>query len=66
VKLPLPDGLNPDNFHVHNEGPLALETKRSRLGSSPITPVGVLFVRNNLPMPDVSIVEDRDAWKLEV
>jgi DMSO/TMAO reductase YedYZ molybdopterin-dependent catalytic subunit/mono/diheme cytochrome c family protein len=66
VKPPLPDGLNPDNFHVHNEGPLALETKRSRLGSSPITPVGVLFVRNNLPMPDVSIVEDRDAWKLEV
>jgi len=62
----LPDGLNPDNFHVHNEMPLALETKRSKLGSSPITPAGVLFVRNNLPMPDKSIVENPNAWVLAV
>jgi DMSO/TMAO reductase YedYZ molybdopterin-dependent catalytic subunit/mono/diheme cytochrome c family protein len=62
----LPDNLNRSNFYVHNEKPLALETRRSRLRSSPITPAGLLFVRNNLPMPDKSIVTHPDEWVLEV
>jgi DMSO/TMAO reductase YedYZ molybdopterin-dependent catalytic subunit/mono/diheme cytochrome c family protein len=62
----LPDGLDRANFYVHNEKPLALETKRSKLSSSPITPAGVLFVRNNLPMPDKAIVANPDEWILEI
>ena len=62
----LPDGLNPSNFHVHNETPLALETKRSTLMTGAITPAALLFVRNNLPRPDESILDDRDGWVLEV
>jgi DMSO/TMAO reductase YedYZ molybdopterin-dependent catalytic subunit/mono/diheme cytochrome c family protein len=62
----LPDGLDPANFHVHNSKPLALETKRSTLASAVITPASLLFVRNNLPMPPHSILDDRSAWALEV
>lgn len=62
----LPDGLNRTNFYVHNEQPLALETKRKNIGSSPITPTSMLFVRNNLPMPNKAIVSNADEWVLEV
>jgi DMSO/TMAO reductase YedYZ molybdopterin-dependent catalytic subunit len=62
----LPDGLDPSNFHVHNNTPLALETKRSTLMTGAITPAALLFVRNNLPRPDKSILDDRDGWALEV
>ena len=62
----LPDGLNPANFHVHNNLPLALETKRSALSTSVLTASNLLFVRNNLPMPPRSILNDRDAWVLQV
>lgn len=63
---PLPDGLDPAHFHVHNNKPLALETRRSSLSSAAITPAARLFVRNNLPMPDPSILANRDAWMLSV
>ncbi len=63
---PLPDGLNPENFHIHNQKPLAIETKRSSLLSGIITPASLLFVRNNLPMPSASILDDRDSWVLDV
>lgn len=62
----LPDGLDPVHFHVHNKKPLALETRRSALSSAAITPAARLFVRNNLPMPDPSILSNRDAWMLTV
>lgn len=45
---------------VHD--PDALETLRSVVGASVITPAAQIYVRNNLPAPDVSIVADRDAW----
>ena len=63
---PLPDGLNPAHFHIHNTKPLALETRRSALSSAAITPASRLFVRNNLPMPDSSILANRDGWVLTV
>ena len=62
----LPDGLKRENFHVHNERPLALEAKRSALGIAMITPLSRFFVRNNLPRPDDSIVAQPGAWTLEV
>lgn len=43
-----------------------IETKRSAYGTSVITPLDRLYIRNNLPAPDASIVADRDAWMLAV
>jgi len=43
-----------------------IETKRSALGTSLITPSDRLYIRNNLPAPDVGIVANRDAWSLMV
>jgi DMSO/TMAO reductase YedYZ molybdopterin-dependent catalytic subunit len=42
------------------------ETQRGAVGVSVITPTKELFVRNNLPAPDESIIADRDAWELAV
>lgn len=46
--------------------PTTIETKRTAFGTGVVTPVNQLFIRNNLPAPDASIVADRDAWKLSV
>ncbi len=62
----LPDGLDENNFIVHGRSPLTAEAKRSKMGMGVITPMSVFFVRNNLPMPDASIVQQADHWKLEV
>ncbi len=43
-------------------GANALETRRGAFGSSIITPVEHLYIRNNLPAPDASFVADRDGW----
>ncbi len=43
-----------------------IETRRSAFGTSVITPSDRLYIRNNLPAPDVSIVANRDAWALDV
>ena len=43
-----------------------IETKRSAFGTSGITPAEQLFIRNNLPPPDASIVADRDAWQVSI
>ncbi len=53
-----------DSLIVH--GNHLLETKRGSLGTGVVTPVQQLFVRNNLPPPDESILADRDAWPLAV
>ncbi len=49
---------------VHSSA--TIETRRDALGTSAVTPVERLYVRNNLPAPDASILNDRDAWKLSV
>lgn len=41
-----------------------METKRSAMGASLITPSDRLYVRNNLPAPPDSILADRDAWQV--
>jgi sulfite dehydrogenase len=43
-----------------------IETKRSAFGTSIITPADRLYIRNNLPAPDASIVNDRDGWGVAV
>ncbi|HEU0202068.1 MAG TPA: sulfite oxidase [Burkholderiaceae bacterium] len=43
-----------------------IETKRTAFGSSLITPADRLYIRNNLPAPDVSIVADRDGWPIVI
>lgn len=62
----LPDGLDASKFHLHTRRPLTLETRRSSFGRSAITPTSLFFVRNNLPMPSPSILDDADSWELEV
>ena len=43
-----------------------IETKRSAFGTSVVTPAEQLYVRNNLPPPDASIVANRDAWSVAI
>lgn len=43
-----------------------VETKRSAFGTSVITPTNQLYIRNNLPTPDASIVANRDAWEISI
>lgn len=43
-----------------------IETRRSAFGTSVITPADRLYIRNNLPAPDVAIVANRDAWQVDV
>ncbi len=64
---PLPADLawkDLDSVIVHSG--TTIETKRSAFGTSVITPAEQLYIRNNLPTPDASIVADRDAWVLKL
>lgn len=53
-----------DAVIVHSTS--TIETKRGAFGTSVITPGERLYIRNNLPAPDASVVADRDAWELAV
>lgn len=55
---------NPDALIVHTAQ--TLETKRSFIGTSGITPNDEFYIRNNLPPPDESIVADRDGWEVSI
>ncbi|BDB28710.1 sulfite oxidase [Cupriavidus sp. TA19] len=55
---------DPNAMIVHSGN--TLETRRAAYGTSIITPADQLYIRNNLPAPDVSIVADRDGWELTV
>lgn len=64
---PLPSYANwkdPGSVIVHTS--TTIETRRAAFGSSVITPVEQLYIRNNLPAPDASILADRDAWTLDI
>jgi DMSO/TMAO reductase YedYZ molybdopterin-dependent catalytic subunit len=52
--------------HLIQHTATTIETKRSAFGTSVITPSDRLYIRNNLPAPDVAIVADRDAWAVAV
>jgi sulfite dehydrogenase len=53
-----------DHLIVHTA--TTIETKRSAFGTSVITPADRLYIRNNLPAPDASIIANREAWALAV
>jgi len=55
---------NADAMIVHSNN--TLETKREFFGTSGITPEDELYIRNNVPAPDESIIADRDAWEVEI
>ena len=54
----------PEAMIVHTSS--TLETRRSAFGASVITPTDQLYIRNNLPAPDASIVADRDGWAITI
>lgn len=53
-----------DSLIVHSAN--TIETRRHAFGDGVITPANRLFVRNNLPPPSPSILDDRDAWKISI
>jgi DMSO/TMAO reductase YedYZ molybdopterin-dependent catalytic subunit len=53
-----------DSVIVHSAN--TIETMRSAYGTSVIVPTDLLFVRNNITPPDVSIVSDPDAWEITI
>ncbi len=55
---------DPSAVIVHSS--TTIETKRAAFGSSVITPAEQLYIRNNLPAPDASIVANRDAWEVSI
>ncbi len=55
---------DPRSLIVHSS--TTIETQRSAFGTSVITPAEQLYIRNNLPAPDASILADRDAWQVAV
>lgn len=64
---PLPDYVNwkdPQSMIVHSAN--TIETRRSAFGTSVITPNEQVYIRNNLPPPPESLVENRDAWEVQI
>lgn len=55
---------DPSRVIVHSGN--TIETRRSAFGTGVVTPVDQLYVRNNLPPPDASILDDRDAWQISI
>ena len=55
---------DPTSVIVHSS--TTIETRRAAFGSGVITPAEQLYIRNNLPAPDASIVADRDAWEVAI
>lgn len=55
---------NPDAMILHSNN--TIETARHAYGTSLITPENELYIRNNVAPPPASVVEDRDAWEVEI
>lgn len=55
---------DPKSLIIHSS--TTIETKRSAFGTSVITPAEQLYIRNNLPAPSPSIVDNRDAWEIRI
>ena len=66
ISRSLPIGKSTDDFFVHNDLPWALETKRGSFGFGPITSTSHFFVRNNLPAPPASVLDNAEDWSVTV
>ncbi|MDT9000227.1 sulfite oxidase [Paucibacter sp. APW11] len=55
---------NPAAMVVHSA--TTIETRRSAFGTGLITPAQQLYIRNNLPAPNASILEQREAWTISL
>ena len=55
---------DPASVIVHST--TTIETKRAAFGNGVITPAEQLYIRNNLPAPNASILADRDAWEIAI
>ena len=55
---------DPKALIVHSNN--TMETRRSSFGTSVLTPTDQLYVRNNLPPPDASILDNRDARTISI
>ena len=67
VIKPLPPYVawkDPKSLIIHSS--TTIETKRSAFGTSVITPSDQLYLRNNLPAPNPSIIANRDAWEINI
>ncbi len=53
-----------DSVIVHSAN--TIETQRSAFGTSVLTPSNQLYVRNNLPPPDASVVANADDWQISI
>lgn len=55
---------NADDLIVHSAN--TIETKRTAFGDGVITPSSQLYVRNNVPPPNASVLDDVDAWEVSI
>jgi DMSO/TMAO reductase YedYZ molybdopterin-dependent catalytic subunit len=62
----VPEGKTAEDFIVHSSEPFNIETRREVLGASALTAASALFIRQNHPLPDESILDDRDGWTVSV
>ena len=53
-----------DSVIVHSAN--TIETRRGAYGTSVLTPSNQLYVRNNLPPPDASVIDNADAWEIAI
>jgi len=53
-----------DALIVHSAN--TIETKRSAIGTGGITPLDKVFIRNNVAPPSTQIMNDPDAWRVEI
>jgi DMSO/TMAO reductase YedYZ molybdopterin-dependent catalytic subunit len=62
----VPEGKAAEDFIVHSTEPFNIETRREVLGASALTAASALFIRQNHPLPDEGILDDRDGWTVSV
>ena len=62
----LPGAKEEEDFVVHGTSPYTIETRRDRFGASVLTAAPLMFIRQNLELPDGSILDDRDGWTVEI
>lgn len=67
AEKPLPEYAkwkDADSLIVHSAN--TIETRRTAFGSSGITPLDRLFIRNNVTPPSSDIVKDPDVWQVKI